>query len=262
MGKLNEAASGTIVKMLLIGDSGAGKTGALASLVSAGYELRILDLDNKLQSGILPVVMRREKLDFSKVEFEALRDKTKSTPTGIILDGPAKAFGQAASFVDKWSDGTKPAEWGPSKILVIDSLTFLSDAAYNWAKMLNPGSKDPRQWYFSAQNAIEEFLAYITGDSFNTNVIVISHVSWVDRPDGTMKGFPASVGKALGPTIPSYFNTLALAESTGVGEKTKRVIRTVSNGLIDMKNPASFDMPPVLPLETGLATFFKKMRGE
>ena len=32
-------------KILLIGKSGAGKTGALASLVAAGYNLRIIDTD-------------------------------------------------------------------------------------------------------------------------------------------------------------------------------------------------------------------------
>ena len=48
MPALGQHQSSDIVKMLFIGPSGAGKTGALASLASAGYNLRILDMDNGL----------------------------------------------------------------------------------------------------------------------------------------------------------------------------------------------------------------------
>ena len=33
-------------RMLLIGDSGAGKTGSIMSLAAAGFQIRILDLDD------------------------------------------------------------------------------------------------------------------------------------------------------------------------------------------------------------------------
>ena len=36
------------IKMLVIGDTGTGKTGALASLANSGYKLHILDYDNCL----------------------------------------------------------------------------------------------------------------------------------------------------------------------------------------------------------------------
>ena len=249
-----------VTKMLLIGDSSSGKTGALASLVGAGYELFILDYDCKVEKGFLPHAMQRDNLDFSKVHYEALRDEMKATPTGFIPAGTPKAHMQGTKLMETWTDGTKPKDWGPKKILVIDSLTFLSDAAFNYVQAMNPGCKDPRQWYAAAQRMVEDTISYVTGASFNTNVIIISHVSWVERPDGTMKGYPSSVGKALGPTIPAYFDTLALAEVTGTGANTKRIIRTASSGLIDLKNPASFRMQPSLPLESGLATFFETLR--
>jgi hypothetical protein len=250
-----------LVKALLIGDSGTGKTGSLASLVAAGYRVRILDMDNKVQNGILPQVLKRVAPDkLSSVDFEALRDRYKSTPAGPMVDGLPKAFVSAIGLLDKWTDGTKPAEWGPNTVLVIDSLTFLSDAAFNWAKGMNPTSKDPRQWYGAAQEAIESVIAQLTSDSFKTNVIIIAHISWVDRPDGTMKGYPASVGKALGPTIPAYFDNMFCAEVSGSGTNAKRIIRTIPTAMLDLKNPASFTMAPTLPLETGLADFFKTMR--
>ena len=122
---------------------------------------------------------------------------------------------------------------------------------------MNPSAKDPRQWFYSAQQAVEGTLALLTSSQFSTNVIVIAHVSWQDRPDGTMKGYPASVGKALGPTIPAYFENMALCQTTG----GKRLIQTVPTALVDLKNPAAFKMGPSLPVETGLADFFKTVKG-
>lgn len=245
-------------KLLLIGDSGTGKTGAIASLVKGGSRIRVWDFDNKIAGGILPILVRRDCPDKLKnVEFEPLRDKFKASSIGPVLDGPATAFTRGLSLLDKWTDGTKPAEWGPGTVVVIDSLTFLSDSAFNWARGLNPSAKDPRQWFYSAQQAVENTIAMLTSSSFNTDVLVIAHVSYQDRPDGSMKGYPASVGKALGPTIPAYFENVALTQTTG----GKRFIQTVPTTLIDLKNPAAFKMPASLPIETGLQDFFNHLKG-
>lgn len=244
-------------KLLLIGDSGTGKTGGLASLVKSGARLRILDFDNKIAGGILPIIVRRDNPDKLKnVEFEPLRDKFKSSPIGPILDGAPTAFTRGLALLDKWTDGSRPADWGPGTILVIDSLTFLSDAAFNWAKGMNPSAKDPRQWFYSAQQAVENTIALLTSSAFNTDVLIIAHISYQDRQDGTIKGYPASVGKALGPTIPAYFENMALAHIVG----GKRMIQTVPTALIDLKNPAAYKMPAAMPIETGLADFFKTIK--
>jgi len=246
------------VKLILIGDSGTGKTGALASLVEADYRLRVWDYDNKLAGGILPIILKQRcpgKLH--NVEFESLRDSLKGSPIGPILDGAPQAYTRGLALLDKWTDGTIPKTWNDGKtVVVVDSLTFLSDAAFNWARGMNPSAKDPRQWFYTAQSAVEDTLALLTASSFQAHVIVISHVSWQDRPDGTMKGYPSSVGKALGPTIPAYFENMALCQTMA----GKRTIQTVPTALVDLKNPAAFKMAPTLPIETGLADFFKTIR--
>lgn len=255
MPMLTQPGKTTIIKMLLIGDSGTGKTGALASLAKAGYRLHILDMDNKVQSGILPVVLK-DDASLTRVDYEACRDKYKASSVGPVLDGMPQAYAKALGFLDKWTDGTIPAKWGPEHIFVLDSLTFFSDAAFAWAKGMNPSAKDPRQWFYTAQSAVEDSLSMLTSEQFNTNVIVISHVSWVDRPDGTMKGYPSSVGKALGPTIPSYFDNMAQCETVG----GKRSIKFIPTALIDLKTPVGPRMSAPLPIETGLADFFKTLR--
>ena len=141
-------------------------------------------------------------------------------------------------MLDKWAyddvDLGAPSSWGPECILVIDSLTFLSDAAYNWAEGLNPNAKDRRQVYGMAQDAVEKILALLQSNNFETNVIVISHVRYIDNPDGTRKGYPTAVGQALSPRIPTYFNSVALCQTSAGG---KRTIQTTATAMIDLKNP-------------------------
>lgn len=246
------------IKVLLVGDSGTGKTGAIPSLVKVGYHVHVLDFDNKVSGGILPILVKRDCPDkMSNVDFEPLRDKLKSSAVGPIPDGMPTAFTRGLALMDKWSDGTVPAQWGAEHVLVVDSLTFLADSAFAWAKAMNPSVKDPRQWFYTAQQAVENTIALLTSHNFGTNVVVIAHISWQSRPDGTMKGYPASVGTALGPTIPAYFENMAQCHIVG----GKRLIQTTPTALIDLKNPAAFRMLPSIPVETGLADFFKTLKG-
>lgn len=259
MPSLAQHQSNSFTKMLLEGDSGSGKTGALTSLVAAGYQLRILDMDNGLET--LKQFINKECPDkIEQVEFRTLRDSYKSSALGPVVAGTPKAFVDALKLLDKWKyddiDLGVPAEWGTDCILVVDSLTFLSDAAFIWAQGLNSNAKDPRQWYGQAQDAVEKVLALLTSSNFETNVIVISHIKYVEREDGTTKGYPTAVGSALSPVIPRYFNSVALCQTKG----GKRTIQTAATSMIDLKNPKPFEMLPSYPISTGLAEFFSVLR--
>jgi hypothetical protein len=263
MPTLESHQSSEFTKLLLMGDSKSGKTGSLAPL-SKKYKLRILDYDNGLD-GLVQVIRRDNPKDLANVEYRTLRDKLVSSPTGTVVQGTATAFIDGLRMLDNWKyEGTDlgpPAAWGKDTILVLDSLTFMSDAAFRFREPLVPKSKDGkydvRAVYKDAQDAIEGVLALLTSESFRTNVIVISHVRYVDNPDGTKKGYPTAVGSALSPQIPRYFNSVALAQ-TGPGGK--RQIQTAATAMIDLANPASFKMLPTMPIETGLAQFFETLR--
>lgn len=269
MPTLTHHQSNEFTKLLLQGDSGSGKTGALASLVKAGYKLRILDFDNGLET-LKQFVMRESPENADNVEFVTLRDKRKAGPEGPQIV-KAEAFIKALKLLDRWKyrdeatgsevDLGVPAEFGPDTIIVIDSLTFLSDAAFDFREPLTPRSRDGkfdmRAVYKDAQDAIEGVLALLTSESFRTNVIVISHIRYVDNPDGTRKGYPTSVGSALSPVIPRYFNTVALCQTSAGG---KRTIQTEATAMIDLKNPKPFAMARSYPIETALADIFGVLR--
>ena len=173
-----------LVKALFIGDSGVGKTGLLASLAVAGYKLRICDYDNGLDA-LQNFIMEESSNALANVDYEPLHDQTKfmrGSPPVVA----AKALMRTGQLIEKWSDDSTPAKWGPSHILVLDSLTSLGRYAYNWAQGQAPKVRDRRQWYNAAQDSLELVLDTISSTAFNTNVIVISHTKYVEvREVGT-----------------------------------------------------------------------------
>lgn len=260
MGTLDQHQGTDIVKALFLGGSGTGKTGSLLSLVKAGYKVRILDMDNNLYS--LAAYARKECPDrLTNVQFETRRDRYKSTKGGPIVDGMPKAFVDSLDLLTKWSDGTSPSDWGPDHVIVIDSLTLMGRAAFEWAKGMNPSSKDPRKWFYTAQQAIENMIVMLTSDGFKCNVIVTAHIRIQEVEDGSAKGFANAIGTALGPIIPGYFPTVLLMETTAA-KPPKRTIHTVPTALIDLKNPAPFRVQASYPIETGLADIFTALKGK
>ena len=252
MPTLDTHQSSAYTKILYIGDSSSGKTGSLASLLAAGYSFRILDMDN----GLTALIQFAKALgaDLSKVEYETYRDEYRMTPQGPLTKGSPKAFTNAMTKLTEWSEIEDE-----KSITVLDSLTFLGKSAYAWARGMNPTAKDPRQWFYAAQQAVESVLAMLTSEEYKQNVIIISHVNYKEVMEGVHKGYPTAVGSALGPTIASYFDTMVLAEASGSGTNVKRKIKTMPTGVIDLKMPNP-KVEQTLPLETGMATIFEMLK--
>lgn len=271
--KLSSHQSGKYSKLILIGDSGAGKTGSLVSLVAAGYHLKILDLDNGLSA--LRAFIKKDCPDkIDNVDFETLRDPIKPGANGPVVT--AKAFVEATKLMTTWSDGSDPSKGGEDEIFVLDSTTTLGKMAYEWAKAMAPSAKDPRQWYFAAQQAFENIIGMLTATTyentdeetgkttvypgFDANLIVIAHVNYKELVEGISKGYPTAVGSALGPTIPKYFDVMVQAEVTGTGKNAARKIRTVPTGIVDLKNPAPFRIEAEYPINDGMARLFEQLK--
>lgn len=257
--------SNKFTKMLLMGDPGSGKTGACVSLLGLNLKLRFLDMDNGLDS-FKQFALRDFPEKVPEVEYRTLRDKYKASALGPLPWRPT-AFVDALKMLESWkyddTDLGAPYEWGPDCVLIIDSTTLLGDAAFNWADPLTPrgkssGESDKRATYGIAQGAIYKILQLVTGENFQTNVIVIAHVRYIDTETGR-KGYPTAIGEALSTRIGQLFNSIALCQTAPGG---KRTIQTAATAMIDLKNPKPFEMEPKYPLETGLADFFKVLRGD
>jgi hypothetical protein len=263
MPSANDYLASPVKKLLYIGDSGGGKTTSLFSLLQMGKKLRIYDYDCLLSPLITYTKLKAPEL-LGNIEFMSFRDRFKTTEMGPIIDGQPKAFVASLRALDKWEDGTKPCDWGPDYVVVIDSHTTQARAAYFWARGLQGASGlpegvsakgvEPRAIYHTAQQAVMNIVASLTSSEFHTNVIVIAHVKYIEH-DGTVKGYPLSVGTAISPEIPTYFPAVALATKAS----GNRVIRTRSTNMIDLKDPKTFDpaYATELPMDTGLAEIFK-----
>lgn len=265
MAPLKDKTLDSLVKICYIGDSSTGKTGSLTSLAKEGYKIRVLDFDNGVGT-LRSYVLKECPEKIVNIDSIQVRDKT-TLGTSIALGGKRgpmiakpEAFTKGLEFMEKWDDGSNPAEWGPEYIFVLDSLSAYGKAALAWATGLNPGAKDPRQWFFAAQKAVEDTIALLTSAEFNTNVIIISHINYKEVTEGVSKGYVNAVGSALGPIIPRYFNTLISTETVGFGKQLKRTIKTIPTGVVDLKTPVAHSVSAELPLETGMADLFKLIK--
>lgn len=269
MPNLSDLRTNKPIKMLLIGDSGNGKTGALASLAKAGYKLRILDFDN----GLEPLAYQLKdpkyltdingKPSIENVKYETLIDNLKSIGTKIVPVGQPVAFSNALNLLDKWKppiaseDLGSPATWGTDTILVIDSLTFMSSSALRrvLAMQMRSGDQPQIQDWGQAMGNIEDTLNILYGDTIKCHVIVTSHIVYIEQEGGINKGYPSTLGNKLPPKIGRYFNQILHMQKKGSGSLSKRVILTQPDSNIDVKSPIP-GLPKELSLESGLADFF------
>jgi hypothetical protein len=254
MPKLEEHPSAKITKLLLLGDSGAGKTGSLISLVKAGYNLRILDFDNGID--ILSNMLRGDKAGLSRVDYVTCTDTFKSVNNKLVPTR-ATAWTEAVKYLTNWPGLGSTETWTDKDVLVIDSLTLMGQAAMRYVLSMNGrlgGRREQSDW-FDAQNLQEDMCAHLYSDAVKCNVIVISHITYLDRPDGSVSGYASALGKALPPKIGRYFNAALMVKRVG----TKRMLMTSAPGLVELKAP-KLSLPTQYPIETGLADYFKAVR--
>lgn len=279
MPKILQHQSAEVTKMLLIGDSGTGKTGALYSLAEAGFNLRILDLDNGADV-LLNLARNGSPAVADRIIFETVTEKMKTLNGRPIVDGVPKQLASALNLLDHWKmpetktpDGAtiegydlgKVSTWTPQDILVVDSLTLLSVAAMRYVLSMNGRlNQAPQQAdWGQAMQLIEDLLALLYSTTIRCNVIVISHITYIGGDENTPgRGYPNTLGQKLPPKVGRYFNSIVQAKVKGSGPAAKRMLITQPEGFIDLKNPAPLKMPRELPLETGLAKFFQIVRGE
>ena len=297
MPTLSQHQSSATTKMLLIGDSGSGKSGALASLADAGFNLRVLDLDNGLD--VLKNLLTDPKSSYkqdsaSRVEYLTLTDKMRNI-NGRLVPASASVWSRTVGMLDNWKydwyldksgqvqviwdakdkaaipEGTKiettnlgpVSSWTPQDVLVIDSFTMLANGALAFILAMNGrlGQQPHQSDWYQGQVLLEGLLQKLYDDGIRCSIIVNCHIVYIGEEGGMPRGYPNSLGKALSPKIGRYFNSALMTQSTGSGANVKRKIFTSTRGLVELKNTAPLKVLPEYPLETGLADYFKAVRG-
>jgi hypothetical protein len=274
MPTLAEWSPGQVIKMLLIGDAASGKTGALASLVTAGYNLRIIDFDKGVNV-LRNVLKDKSPTLLDKVDVVSFSDEYKNVG-GRITCTRAKAWAEANKWMSNYEPHGVLEKWTPRDILVIDSLTFAGKAAMNWVSSVNGrlGQSPYQSDYLEGQRLVENMCALLHSDSVGCNIICITHIRELAKNEtktdnkgnairipisGTEKSYPETgTGQALSPTIGRYFNSI-LSVEVNYG---RREIFTKPHGNLALKSAGGSAIPDKYTLETGLADYFRAIRGD
>lgn len=267
MGNIANHGSGKITKLLCLGDSGSGKTGALASLAAAGYKLRIVDVDNGLDllRGYLtdpnsPYVLQ-SKTCAENCEFETITDSMKQIG-GRLIPVNASVWTRVVDLLDKWKTPTADfgniSTWTEKDILVIDTLSILADHALKFILKLNArlGQRPHQSDWWEAQQLVMGLLEKLYDDAVKCNIVVNCHIKYMEDDNKIMKCFPESVGKQFSPKIGRYFNSVVLFRTTG----NQKEIITKSTPQLDLKTSAPLKVKDKYPISTGLADLFKDLR--
>ena len=116
--------------------------------------------------------------------------------------------------------------------------------------------------FISVPNPIDDkAVQLMTSPATNCHVIMNSHINYTESAEGAgaIKGYPSALGNKLSPKIPIYFENVLFLKTIGAGATRKREFYTKGDSMIEGKSPVS--VPAVMPQDTGLAEFFKILRG-
>lgn len=266
---LGNHPSSRLVKMLNVGENGSGKTGALAALALAGYNLHILDFDNGLD--ILANLLRPHPEALARVRYKTLRDVV-SMSAGIPRVKAATAWKAAGQTLNDWG----VSAFTEKDVVVCDTLSTMSQYAFNQSLALNGrlNTKSHESDYGWMADSVLLFIDALTSEDAAYNVIVNTHVRYLRGEEetvqddkgrefaaGTIAGLPNAKGQMIARDIGKYFNTIVYSTVMGTGPGAKRVITTAPTGVIKVKtsNPL---VKKTYPVETGLADLFRDLRGE
>ena len=180
--------TGKTLKVLLVGDAGTKKT----ILASTFPQPHVVDLDG----GMLSVRGQ-------DVSYITIGEKETTDPDFLEIvksDRYAKhsMFLKAQYLIEHWAN-ILTAE----QTLVIDSLTFYSEAALNHVQNLE-NNKDMRQTYMGAQKLIRSTFEKLK--DLPCNVVVTAHRVLVEETEGVTSYVPKTCGKSFALMLPSYFD--------------------------------------------------------
>lgn len=260
MPSLADHPSSNIIKMMIPGDSGSGKSGALASLVDAGYKLKILDFE----AGLDPLVGHiKDRSKLGNVQYHTLKDEFKIVGTNLAVK-TAPAFQRAMQLLQDWDGEGPPPQWKDPEqtVLVIDTIGSMARAGFNMvlkannvlAPMGQRGGPETAHWGAAMDN-IDRLLDNITSPALvPCHLIVMAHIAYQEREgEGAVKAFPELFTKSQNPKAGRRFNNLISLSMTG-GERS---FKTKRDGLMTCKT--SRPIQDKYKIETGLADIFRDL---
>jgi len=284
-----------LVRALIAGYPGAGKTGALASLANAGFKLRILDFDGNPES-----VAQYTLPEFRKnIDVIVCEDKFTLQGHTASVQGAPTAFPNAWKALDLWKYedaengvldeklGKKytnlgsSKDWGSDTIVVLDGTTGMASAAMDYARFgMNKTMMNTTRavWGVASAN-MEAFLKRCTSMHNKHHFICIAHLTAIG-PEGEADGdsdlmkqlkaekaeiiptrlYASGVGRKLPQQIAGHFPIAITAEIRTRGAKSTRILTAQAREDQTTKLPIA-DVTGLgdLTVEDGMLKIFDKL---
>ena len=221
--------------MLLLGDTGDGKTSAIVTLIEAGItpfilftepgmstigaRLAELGLEDKVhwhyisQGGAGWGEMEKMAKNVNTMPFEAITkmqdpNKRKYTQWFDVLQNCANF--RCDRTGETFGDVT---EWGTDRALCIDSLSGLNQLAMNNTKGSRPTTSMP-EWMM-AQDTLERFVNKLCTD-LKCHMVMTAHLEREqDEVTGGVTLMASTLGKKLAPKMPRNFDDVIRCKRTG-----------------------------------------------
>lgn len=274
---------------LHLGYPKAGKTGLLASLVNSGrFELGLLDFDKNPDP--LYAFVRPEFYD--RVSIKTLRDNLRDDGKRAGVSGEPKAYSDAWRMLDHWVDD-EGRDWGrvndwpggpgtvdePARVLVLDTLTSMGDAAFRRRRFYRFGGTkaEDSDGDWGAAMRDQATLLEALADRAHCHIIANSHIKLIEprapRKDknenpavaeakatlfaqrSELQGAqfcPSALGQALPPEIARFLPAVILIDGNRHGSGQRKIVTSGEEGL-NLGVPAPH-IKRELPLESGMLT--------
>lgn len=211
MGTLQDIKPGSTIKLLLLGDSGAGKTCGSCTFPGPVY---LADFDGKAGSAA----------SFFKGQDDILKNvEVVNYKVSESMPYPAKNFNLFLSSLQKNNEF-------PYRTIVVDSLTIFVEETLRWLIKENQHIPRPKSYvtnltcptdYNLLQLYLKELLGYVL--NFPCNVIFTAHIAIEkDEMTGEILRIPLMPGK-LAKKLPIYFEEVWRLY---VNRDGKRVVQT------------------------------------
>lgn len=248
MGNWNSHSSSNLVKLLQVGDSGAGKTTQLGLLANAGYKVVIADFANGLDA--LGGVLTPEGAN--NVFFVTFRDNVVANEIGAWV-----AF-KSEMRKGEWAGAGPITSWGGDTVFAVDDLSGATDAAKHYALKLNGKKPHERPSLPDWGNINDELDVYIMqsviADNIGCNVILNTHWQPVDDDLGASRFYPRIGTKANGVNnCARHMNNVVWIKANKRGE---RVFKTGGDNSRDLKTSRRLE----LELPANMPALFETLR--
>lgn len=224
------------VNVCIMGPTGTGKTHSIGTLVDEGVEVFFFAFEAGVESLYgywtdrgkeVPANLRTITIEKPTASWSDMAKSVNQINTLAydslkkISDPNRRKYNQFEKFLSTFNnvidnEGTEYGcidDWGPSRAIVIDGLTGLSNAALT-AVVGGKADRDQKDWGL-AQNILEVFLRKIC-DECQCHFILLAHVEReVDEVLGGVKIMVSTLGKKLPPKLPPMFSDTILAVREG-----------------------------------------------